>query len=512
MPVHYHKILTTSNAPDLAKYAAHVIVLPVPTSKTATLEAMVGKLPKTTTKGLLSFAKRIDFKPKAGELFSFDISPEQRLVVALVPKKISMMWHLKWARQIVEALTKAQTKTALLDLRELNATDALRATDAFISAAGAAAFVGPKYANTKKTKPKADKPKTPISTDIYAPKTDTATLEHRAAHAAALTAGTNLVRRLTSMAGNDLNCKNYVQLAIAMAKDAGLKTHFYSMNDLKKMRAGAFLAVAQGSDHEDGGILRVSYISKAGKSRSAKLVNYVGKGITFDTGGVNVKPGTYMLGMNGDMAGSAVALALVLLAAQEQWPIHVNAYLAITDNAVGSRAFRPNDVVTALSGKTIEVIHTDAEGRMILADTLHLAAQDKPDLMLDFATLTGSCVRAIGTNYSGVFANRLRLHRSAIKAGKLSGERVWPFPMDADYGDCLKSDIADIKQCRITGGPDHIEAAIFLKGFVGKDVPWLHVDLSAIENEGGLGHVDKTVTGFGVRFADAFTRLVLPSA
>lgn len=514
MFVSYHKVLASSNAPDLEKYAAHVMVLPAPAAKDATLESQLAKVPKTATKGLLSFAKRTEFKAKAGDVLVFDVTPEQRQVVAIMPRKKSFVWHLKWARQVVEALTKAATKNALLDLRSVSGGQALAVTDAFISAAGAAAFEGPKYATPKKDdkKKKDDKPKSPIATDIFAPGADAAAIDAKAKHAAALTVGTNLVRRLALMAGNDLNCKNYVALATKMAKDSGLQTKFYSMAELKKMKAGAFLAVAQGSDHEDGGILKISYAAKAKKGKgpgAGKLVNFVGKGITFDTGGVNVKPGTYMYGMNGDMAGSAVALALVLVAAEEGWSCDVNSYLAITDNAVGSKAFRPNDVVTALSGKTIEVMHTDAEGRMILADTLHLASQDKPDLMMDFATLTGSCVRAIGTTFSGVFSNRARLNGPAIRAGRASGERVWPFPLDADYADCLKSEIADTKQCRLSGGADHIEASMFLKGFVGKDVPWIHVDLSAIEHEGGLGHVGKTQTGFGVRFADAFVRSVL---
>jgi leucyl aminopeptidase len=201
------------------------------------------------------------------------------------------------------------------------------------------------------------------------------------------------------------------------------------------------------------------------------------------------------------MAGSAVAYALVRLAAREKWPFAVTAYLAIADNLTGAKAYRPNDVVTAMSGRTIEIVHTDAEGRMVLADTLHLASKDKPDLILDFATLTGACVGAIGTNYSGAFTNRPDYHAAIIASGKSSGERVWPFPIDEDYGDCLKSDTADVKQCRLTGGSDHIEAAVFLRSFLETDLPWIHIDLAAADHAGGLAHVDTEATGFGVRFA-----------
>ena len=196
---------------------------------------------------------------------------------------------------------------------------------------------------------------------------------------------------------------------------------------------------------------------------------------------------------------ACLAVGLFKLAVKEKWTHKVSCYLAISDNSIGDEAYRPNDVVTSLKGKTIEVVHTDAEGRMVLADTLHLASQDKPDLMMDFATLTGACVGAIGTTYSGAFTNRDEFHSLIVEAGKRSGERAWTFPLDDDFGECLKSDIADIKQCRLKGGVDHIEAAYFLREFVAKDVPWIHMDLASSGNSGGLAHVPTDCTGFGVR-------------
>jgi leucyl aminopeptidase len=154
-----------------------------------------------------------------------------------------------------------------------------------------------------------------------------------------------------------------------------------------------------------------------------------------------------------------------------------------------------------MNGKTIEVIDTDAEGRMVLADTLCLASRDNPNLMLDFATLTGACVRAISTRYSGAFSNTPAFYPRLIELGQKSGERIWPFPLDEDFFEGLDSEIADTKQCREKGGVDHIEAAIFLKKFVDPKIPWIHLDLSSAENNGGLAHVPTTYTGFGVRIA-----------
>ena len=158
---------------------------------------------------------------------------------------------------------------------------------------------------------------------------------------------------------------------------------------------------------------------------------------------------------------------------------------------------KKNDVVKALNGTTIEVTHTDAEGRMVLADTLTLAARCKPHLIVDFATLTGSMHVALGDRYSGVFATSDELAAQAVAAGRASGERVCAFPMDADYDSALDSKVADVKQCTLEGDADHVLAARFLGRFVGK-TPWIHVDLSGSSCKGGLGAVASDATGFGV--------------
>nr|MDA8361635.1 leucyl aminopeptidase family protein [Gammaproteobacteria bacterium] len=154
----------------------------------------------------------------------------------------------------------------------------------------------------------------------------------------------------------------------------------------------------------------------------------------------------------------------------------------------------------ALNGTTIEIVHTDAEGRMVLADTLTLASRSKPGLIIDYATLTGACVYALGSRMSGGFSNRADYLPLMFAASAASGERVWPFPLPEDYENDLKSDVADIKQCTLEGEADHILAGLFLKRFVGEGTPWLHLDLAAGRHKGGLGLVPTDVSGFGVRF------------
>ena len=312
----------------------------------------------------------------------------------------------------------------------------------------------------------------------------------------AQTQGNHLARWLTQLPGNELRPGDYRALATTLAKQQGWQTEFLDRKTLARRQAGAFLAVTQASGTDDGGLLRLSYRPK-GRAKGPKLA-LVGKGICFDTGGVNLKSAKSMHGMHEDMEGSAVALGTLLALSLLKVDFPVDCWLALAENHIGPQAYKPNDVITACNGTRIEIVHTDAEGRMVLADALAIAALERPALMLDYATLTGACVYALSTRYSGVFGNRDDLLATLTDAGKRSGERVWPFPMDADFDDLLKSDIADIKQCTLDSEADHILAARFLNRFVPPDIAWLHVDLSAGNHKGGLGHIPSDVTGFGV--------------
>ncbi len=311
---------------------------------------------------------------------------------------------------------------------------------------------------------------------------------------AARAEGNLLARRLTQLPANDLTPGLYRALICDLAEKQGWRHEEFDLKKLRKLGAGAFVAVAQGSDPEDAAIVHLTYAPKKAK----KSVALVGKGICFDTGGHNLKPARYMHGMHEDMNGSAVALGILLAATEARLPVRIDCWLAIAQNHISPKAYKQNDVVTALNGTSIEVIHTDAEGRMVLADTLTLASRGQPDLMIDFATLTGSMMTALGSRYSGIIGNRPELLCRATGVGQEVGERVNAFPFDGDYDEELDSDVADIKQCTLDGDADHILAARFLSKFIAHDVPWLHVDLSAIRHKGGLGAVMADVNGFGV--------------
>jgi leucyl aminopeptidase len=210
------------------------------------------------------------------------------------------------------------------------------------------------------------------------------------ARAEILAEAVHATRDLTNLPANHLHPADLAKVAQkSAAKVEGVTVKVYDEKQLDSEGFGGISAVGAGAEHPPR-LVHLSYRPRGAKKHLA----LVGKGITFDTGGNNLKTGSHMFGMNNDMAGSAVVLALCLLAAEEKWPVQITGYMAITENILSGKAYRPNDVVTSLKGKTIEVIDTDAEGRLVLADTLTLASQEKPDLVIDFATLTGSVIRA----------------------------------------------------------------------------------------------------------------------
>jgi leucyl aminopeptidase len=312
----------------------------------------------------------------------------------------------------------------------------------------------------------------------------------------AVAIGNTLTRELTMTPPNQLTPYIYRKRVKELAKDNKWKVQEYSMAKLKLMGAGAFYSVGQGSEPQDAAIMHLTYSPRGAKQK----ISLVGKGICFDTGGHNLKPAKFMNGMHEDMNGSAVVLGILQAATLAKIPVKLDCWLAIAQNHIGPKAYKQNDVVKALNGMTIEIVHTDAEGRMVLADTLTLASRKKPKAIIDFATLTGCMHVAMGDRYSGALSNQPELSCMAVGAGVEAGERIAAFPFDEDYEEDLDSQIADIKQCTLEGGPDHIHAARFLGRFVENNTPWLHVDLSSSNRKGGLGAVTSDVNGFGVNF------------
>jgi leucyl aminopeptidase len=432
---------------------------------------------------------RLARKPrKGGDGFTVAVPTRSQTVlsVGLVDEDCTPFGLLELAAAMVGRLQLDEVAGLGVAAGGLPAARERGCLEAGIAAALAAAFRLPQY----KSKP-APAPRLTRITPVSRQALDARRL-------AAVAEAGDLVRWLTALPPDRLDPAGFRRAAQSLARRHGLQSRFIGEAQLRRLGAGAFLAVTQGSPRRDAGILQLRYRPRG--SAGKRPVALVGKGLCFDTGGTNLKNHKGMLDMHTDMGGSAVALAGIVALAQLRYPHPVDAWLALAENRIGPDAYKPQDVVTAANGTTIQVIHTDAEGRMVLADTLALASRSEPRAIVDFATLTGACVSALTERYSGAFTNRPEWRAEIERAGRDSGERVWVMPTDADFDHEIDSKVADVVQCTVEGKGDHIYAARFLQRFVGKGIPWLHVDLSAATRHGGLAHVPTEITGFGARF------------
>jgi len=425
---------------------------------------------------------------KAPVIFDLPNKACSHVSSACIKPDISSFNLLTLARKLVAAHRDYHTKDPGIIVHGFDAKTAERMAEALLAAVLAAAADMPKFKEKEKTKSKLQK------IHLYG-----VNAAHGYQRTFAEAEGNALARSLSMLPPNMLTPADYLERIKQLAKENKWKLEFYDIKALKKKKAGAFLAVAQGSPTEDAGIVRLTYTPPAKVIRKDKLA-LVGKGICYDTGGTNLKPANYMFGMHEDMQGSAVALGTLLALTKLKVNFPVECWMALAMNHIGPKSYKPNDVVTACDGTTIEVVHTDAEGRMVLSDTLVMASNEKPKLMIDYATLTGACVYCLGTAYSGIFTNKEEMLPTLIEAGRDSGERVWSFPLDEDYDKMLESDIADIKQCSRESGVDHILASRFLMKFVKHNTKWVHIDLSSSTRKGGLAHIPTNTTGFGIRY------------
>ncbi|MBS0558836.1 MAG: leucyl aminopeptidase [Proteobacteria bacterium] len=317
-------------------------------------------------------------------------------------------------------------------------------------------------------------------------------------------AGVALARNLVLAPGNKLTPRNFAA-HLSRLTDAGVRMEVLNAAELRALGMGALLAVGAGSPYAP----RLIVLRWPG-AFDAPPVAFVGKGITFDTGGICIKPADGMEDMRADMAGAAACAGAILTLALRRSPAPAVAVLAIAENATGAASYRPGDIVRTFPGTTVEVIDTDAEGRLVLADALaYTVARLHPRAIVDLATLTGSVVTALGHHMAGLYANDAALAGRVAAAGGAVGEPCWWMPIGDSHRADLDSDVADLRQC-LTGRrqPDACQAAAFLREFVG-DTPWAHLDIAGVEDK---AEADDTAprgpTGFGVRLLD---RLVAQS-
>lgn len=274
----------------------------------------------------------------------------------------------------------------------------------------------------------------------------------------------------------------------------GIKGEIWGPAKIKAANMAGLLAVARGSVEEPR-FIKLVY-TPTGKPK--KKIALVGKGLTFDSGGLSLKPAKSMETMKHDMSGGATVLGVMSVISHLKPQVQVTGYVPATENMPSGTAQKPGDIIRYKNGKTVEVLNTDAEGRLILADALIQAVNDKPDVIIDLATLTGACVVALGSQIAGVFSNNPELSEALIRCGKETGEQLWPLPLVKEYKDDIKSTIADIKNTG-SGNAGAIAAALFLQEFVG-GVPWAHLDIAGPAfSEKDSSYIAKGGTGFGVR-------------
>jgi leucyl aminopeptidase len=309
----------------------------------------------------------------------------------------------------------------------------------------------------------------------------------------------NLARDLVNAPGNIKSPAYLAEQAQGAASQSRLKCKILGKKELEAEGCGALLGVAQGSAREPHLII----LEHNGGSRDKAPVALVGKGVTFDSGGISLKPGEKMDEMKMDMAGGAAVIGTMLAASLLELPINLVGIVPTVENMPSGTAYRPGDILTSLSGQTIEVLNTDAEGRLILADALTYAKRFEPEMVVDLATLTGACIIALGHQATAVLGNDQKLVQALLNAGEESGEKLWQLPLWEDYDQQIKSDVADVKN---TGGraAGTITAAAFLKKFA-KDFRWAHLDIAGTAwRDLEQPYTPKGGTGVGVRMLIAF--------
>jgi len=308
--------------------------------------------------------------------------------------------------------------------------------------------------------------------------------------------GTNFARDLVSEPPNVLYPKEYANRLLKLKK-LGVKVTLYNEQKLKKLGMNSLLGVGRGSSKESYLVTLEWYGHK--KNKSSPL-SFVGKGVCFDTGGISLKPAKFMEEMKYDMAGSAVVAGLIKSLAIRKAKVNAVGVVGLVENMPGGNAQRPGDIVKAYNGKTIEVLNTDAEGRLVLADALSFTEKKfKPKFIVDLATLTGAIIVALGEEYAGLFSNNDELSKKLSEAGEKVNEKVWRLPLHKNYDKLMDSTIADIQNINYSGGAGSITAAQFLQRFIEK-TPWAHLDIAGMAFSKKAANLNPGgATGFGVR-------------
>ena len=425
---------------------------------------------------------------KKKEIFSFDISHNQKIIV--YSSKDSKNYFEKSGAKLYEFFKKENLNKVHLFGDTIENSEVNKSLHELVHGMKLKSYSFSKYLTKKNSEI--------LNLSIITKKNVDIKLIN---HFKAIENGVNFTKDLVSEPGNVLHPDEYAKRLTKLNK-IGLKVTVYNANRLKKMKCNALLGVGQGSS-------RGSYIVTMewrGNKKQKKPLAFVGKGVCFDTGGISLKPARFMEDMTYDMAGSAVVVGLLKSLALRKAKVNAVGVVGLVENMVSGNAQRPGDIVKSYSGKTIEVLNTDAEGRLVLADAITFTEKKfKPNLIIDLATLTGAIVVALGSEYAGLFSNNDKLSKQLFDAGDKVEEKVWRLPLHKNYDKLMNSKNADMQNINYVGGAGSTTAAQFLQRFIINKTPWAHLDIAGMAFSKYAGSLNSSgATGYGVRLLDKF--------
>jgi leucyl aminopeptidase len=435
------------------------------------------------------------FKGEAGQTFSLHthgrIQASRVLLVGLGnPDKLQLDGLRKLAGIAVQHGNKTKAKRVVIVLPEgLDSIDTLQSIEAAAEGAHLAGYRFDRYISKEK--------EAPSVTDVELSVTEKVRADNALKRAAAIAEGTALARDLVNEPPSILTPVRFAEKAVEAGKAAGFKVTVMTEKEIAKENMGLLMAVAKASSpYTPPRVVKLEYTPK----KARRHVAFVGKGLTFDSGGLDIKPAAGMLDMKIDMAGAAAVLGALVAIAQIEPDTKVTGYLGCVENGIGGNAYHPSDVLISRKGLSVEINNTDAEGRLVLADVIDLCiTKDEPDLLIDLATLTGACVVALGPTTAGLFTEDDELAQDIRTVGKRAGEDFWRLPLNDELLGQLKSPIADMKNTGERYG-GAITAALFLKQFVDGRVKWAHLDIAGpAQAEKDTEYTFKGGSGFAVR-------------
>jgi len=449
---------------------------------------------------LESFLRVLKGRKTKDRINSFDISEETKCFIIKIEDKSEACYSVELGGEFFSYLKKYKiiNKVDLyIDSAIDQSKNSVNFASEFIFGFNLKSYVFDKYKTTEKSKNN-DKINLKIITS------NKKHIEKEYKDYNSILEGVFLTRDLVSEPPNVLNPNNYVKEIKKLSK-IGLKIGIYDEKKMKNLGMNSLLGVGQGSKNESY-LVTIEWNGKKGSF--SKPLAFVGKGVCFDTGGISLKPAKFMEEMKYDMAGSAVVVGLLKTLALRKSKINAVGVVGLVENMPGSNAQRPGDIVKSFSGKTIEVLNTDAEGRLVLADALSFTEKKyKPEFIIDLATLTGAIIVGLGEEYAGLFSNNDNLSKKIYEIGIDVNEKVWRLPLHKNYDKLINSTVADVQNINYSGGAGSITAAQFLQRFILNKTPWVHLDIAGMAFSKKAANLNPSgATGFGVRLLNSLVK------